>query len=86
MSRPYALLRTGFPYDRTLGMRRLTNTPVDLAVSGDGTLFILCRGAATGFIRQLTLEDESPGAVNLMGGGAQTGGTYAVGAKFVWPA
>ena len=86
MSRPYALLRTGFGYDRTLGMRRLTNTPVDLAVSRDGTLFILCRGAGTGFIRQLTLQDETPGAVNLMGGGAQIGGTYAVTANFVWPA
>ena len=86
MTRPYALLRSGFPYDRTLGMRRLTNTPVDLAVSGDGTLFILCRGGANSFVRQLTMEDETPGAVNLTGGAAQTGGTHAVGANFVWPA
>ena len=84
--RPYALLRVGFSYHRTVGMRRLTNTPVDLAVSRDGTLFVLCRGAGQGFIRQLTLDDETPGAVNLMAGAAQIGGTHSVNGSFIWPA
>ena len=85
MPRPYALLRVGFTYDRTLGMRRLTNTPVDLAVGKDGDLQILCRGGVS-FIRRLSQDDEDLGAINLAAGGAaQIGGTYSVNSKFVWP-
>ena len=32
MSRPYALLRAGFPYVKSLGMRRVTNDPIDIAL------------------------------------------------------
>ena len=32
MTMPYALLRAGFPYVKTLGMRRVTDAPVDVAV------------------------------------------------------
>ena len=86
MGRPYALLRVGFSYDKTLGMRRLTNTPVDLAVDSSGDLFILCRGGIS-FIRRLSQDDEDLGAINLAAGGAaQIGGTHSVNAKFVWPA
>ena len=86
MGRPYALLRVGFSYDRTLGMRRLTNTPVDLAVDREGDLHILCRGGIS-FIRRLSQEDEDLGAINLgAGGAAQIGGTYSVNSRFVWPA
>ena len=85
MTRPYALLRVGFSYDRTLGMRRLTNTPVDLAVGREGDLHILCRGGIS-FIRRLSQDDEDLGAINLAAGGAaQIGGTYSVNTKFVWP-
>ena len=85
VGRPYALLRVGFTYDRTLGMRRLTNTPVDLAVGKDGDLHILCRGGVS-FIRRLSQDDEDLGAINLAAGGAaQIGGTYSVNSKFVWP-
>ena len=60
MGRPYALLRVGFSYDKTLGMRRLTNTPVDLAVDSSGDLFILCRGGAafSGIFRRTTMTWE----------------------------
>ena len=86
MGRPYALLRVGFSYDKTLGMRRLTNTPVDLAVDGSGDLFILCRGGIS-FIRRLSQDDEDLGAINLAAGGAaQIGGSHSVNSKFVWPA
>ena len=86
MGRPYALLRVGFSYDKTLGMRRLTNTPVDLAVDGAGDLFVLCRGGVS-FIRRLSQDDEDLGAINLAAGGAaQIGGTYSVNSRFVWPA
>ena len=36
MGRPYGLLRAGFPYLKTVGMRRVTNFPVDLAIGADG--------------------------------------------------
>ncbi len=85
MSRPYALLRVGFTYDRTLGMRRLTNTPVDLAVGKTGDLNILCRGGIS-FIRRLSQDDEDLGAINLAAGGAaQIGGSHSVDSEFVWP-
>ena len=32
MGRPYGLLRAGFPFYKTLGMRRLTNFPIDIAL------------------------------------------------------
>ena len=86
MGRPYALLRIGFTYDRTLGMRRLTNTPVDLAVGADGVLNILCRGQGGSFIRRLSLDDDDLGAFNLTGGGAQVGGTAGLNGSFLWPA
>lgn len=86
MGRPYALLRIGFPYEKTLGMRRLTNTPVDLAVGSDGHLHILCRGEGVTFVRRLTMDDEDMGSFNLRGGGAQIGGTSTVSVEFIWPA
>lgn len=85
MPRPYALLRVGFSYDRSLGMRRLTNTPMDLAIGSEGDLNILCRGGIS-FIRRLSHEDEDLGGINLAAGGAaQIGGTHSVDAEFVWP-
>jgi DNA-binding beta-propeller fold protein YncE len=86
MTRPYGLLRIGFTYDRTIGMRRLTNTPVDIAVARDGSLYILCRGGGLGFVRHLNLDDDDLGAFNLLGGGAQIGGSKSVGGSFQWPA
>ena len=86
MSRPHALLRIGFSYNRTIGMRRLTNTPIDLVVSKDGLLRILCRQGKLGFVRTLNMEDEDLGAFNLGGAGeaSKIGGGKSVGG-FVWP-
>ena len=36
MARPYGLLRAGFPFHKTLGMRRLTNFPIDVALGKEG--------------------------------------------------
>ena len=85
MGRPYALLRIGFSYDRSLGMRRLTNTPASLTVDSGGDLHILCRGEGVTFVRRLTIEDEDKGAYNLVGGGGQVGGTFSVNGTFMWP-
>ena len=66
MSRPYGLLRAGFPYLNTLGMYRITNFPVDLALGNDGRLFVLCRqdtnqAGVLDAVRTYSLEDEEPG-------------------------
>jgi DNA-binding beta-propeller fold protein YncE len=80
------LLRVGVTYQKTLGMRRLTNTPVDLAIGKDGDLHILSRSDELTFIRRLSIDDDDLGAVNLVGGGGQVGGTSQTDGHFVWPA
>ncbi|MSQ35361.1 MAG: hypothetical protein EXR57_06060 [Dehalococcoidia bacterium] len=79
------LLRVGFSYERTVGMRRLTNTAADIAVSSDGHLHILCRGENLVFVRRLTIDDDDMGAFNLVGGGGPVGGSFKVEGNFVWP-
>ena len=79
------LLRVGFSYERTVGMRRLTNTAADIAISRDGHLHILCRGENLVFVRRLTLDDDDLGAYNLVGGGGPVGGSFKVEGNFVWP-
>ena len=77
MARPYALLRAGLPYLKTLGMRRWTNYPADVAVGGDDTVYVLCRASGAPSIRKLAWEDEDLGAI----GSAGTGD-----GQFRWPA
>lgn len=69
MSRPYALLRAGTPYVKTLGIRRWTNFPVDLAISEENILYVLCRATGAPLIRRLTWEDEDMGAIGGSGDG-----------------
>jgi DNA-binding beta-propeller fold protein YncE len=59
-SRPYALLRAGFPYYATLGMRRVTTYPMDLAIGEEGRLYVLCRddGPAGASIRRTNWDDQ----------------------------
>ena len=88
MSRPHALLRVGFPYDRTLGMRRLTMTASDLAIGPDGHLFILGRGGfGITYVRHLTLDDEDVDGFNLIGFGPGAAGAERMvnGGRYVWP-
>lgn len=77
MSRAYALLRAGFPYIKTLGMRRITSNPVDIAVGADGTHYVLCRGDLGTEIRRTNWDDEDLGTIS--GYGRAEG-------KLVWPA
>ena len=76
MGKAYALLRAGFPYVKTLGMRRMTSNPIDLALGREGRLYILCRGALATEIRRYTWDDEDLGTI---GGPGTTDG------KFLWP-
>src|SRR3989442_7599586 len=76
MGKAYALLRAGFPYVKTLGMRRITSNPIDLALGSEGRLYILCRGALATEVRHYTWDDEDLGTI---GGPGTTDG------KFLWP-
>lgn len=67
MGRPYALLRAGFPYLKTLGMRRVTNFPLDVAIGRDGALYVLCRSVGTAQIARVTQEDENLGPIGGFG-------------------
>lgn len=65
------LLRAGFPYLKSLGMRRLTWYPVDFALGDEGRIYSLSRFDGTGSIRAISYDDVDLGAV---------------GPSFVWPA
>ena len=65
------LLRAGFPYLKTVGMRRLTWYPVDFALGDEGRIYSLSRFDGTGSIRSLSYDDVDLGAV---------------GPSWVWPA
>ena len=76
MARAHALLRAGFPYLKTLGMRRVTSNPVDLALGKEGRLYVLSRSELATEIRRLSWEDENLGTIG--GPGTEDG-------KFRWP-
>ena len=71
MGRPYAFLRAGFPYAKTIGMRFVTDFPVDVAIGGDGVVYVLCRYKVDGdfLIRKLTYEDDDLGTIGKIGTG-----------------
>lgn len=71
MARPSALLRAGFPYYMTLGMRRVTSNAVDIAFGKEDRLYVLCRGGLGNEIRIINWADDNLGTIG-------TG-------KFQWP-
>ena len=77
MARPYALLRAGFPYYATLGMRRVTTYCMDLAIGDEGRLYVLCRDDGQGGqIRRTNWDDEDLGTI---------GGSGRGDGQFMWP-
>ena len=77
MARPYALLRAGFPYLKTIGMRRNTDYPVDLAIGTQGRVYVLCmQGIGVYGITTITLDDDYLGQVR---------GPSKGDGKFIWP-
>ena len=79
-------LRVGFPYEMTLGMRRLTNAPLQVFHPTESYIKILCRHESSTFIRQLSLSDEDLGSMSLIGGEVgQIGGGKKIHADFIWP-
>lgn len=81
MSRPYGLLRAGYPYLTTLGMRRATNFPTDVAFGLNGQLYILMRAEGFTGIRIWSLDDmeELTDDLKTIGGYGRDDG------QFVWP-
>jgi len=71
VAKAYAVFRAGFPYVRTLGMRRVTTFASDLALGDEGRLFIVCRTEIAPHIRKLNQDDEDLGTID---------------GPFVWPA
>lgn len=70
---PFAvLLRSGYPYYLTMGMRRVTSNPLDIGFGKEGRVYILTRGGLGTEVRVLNWEDENLG----------TRGT----GQFIWPA
>lgn len=76
MGKAYALLRAGFPYVKTIGMRRITSNPVDLALGREGRIYVLGRGALATEIRRTSWDDEDFGTI---------GGVGTTDGKFLWP-
>jgi DNA-binding beta-propeller fold protein YncE len=74
---PYALLRAGFPYHTTLGMRRVTTACMDIALGGERRFYAICRDDGQGgLIRRSNWDDEDLGTIS--GAGTEPG-------KLMWP-
>ena len=81
MARPIGLLRAGYPYLKTLGMRRITNFPYDVAFGADETVYVLLRTAGVAEIRVWTFDDAeqlTDDLVSIGGSGKEAG-------QFEWP-
>ena len=71
MTKPYGLLRAGYPFYATLGMRRVTTYPMDVVIGSDRDLYTLNRSdGAGGEIRLTNWDDDDLGTI---------------GSDFVWP-
>ena len=81
MGRPYGLLRAGYPFLKTLGMRRITNFPLDVAVGDEGRLYILCRNDGAAVIRVWSFDDAERLTDDLIG----IGGYGKDEGQFTWP-
>ena len=67
---PFALLRAGFPFLTTLGMRRVTTYPMDIVFGDKDELYVLCRADSPGLggsnIRRTNWNDDD---LDTIGGG-----------------
>lgn len=67
---PFGMLRAGFPYYATLGMRRVTTYSTDIAIGDEGRLYVLCRDDIGGsLIRRINWDDEELGTIGGNGDG-----------------
>lgn len=71
MTKPHALLRAGYPFYATLGMRRVTTYPTDIVVGNDRDIYTLNRtDGEGGQIRLTNWDDDDLGDI---------------GSGFIWP-
>ena len=71
MTKPHALLRAGYPFYTTLGMRRVTTYPTDVVVGSERDVYTLNRSDGEGGeIRRTNWDDEDLGDI---------------GSGFIWP-
>ena len=88
MGRPHSLLRAGFPFLKTLGMRRVTNMPMDMAVGDDGMVYVLNRIMCgdglqpLGQIARLLWDDDGSWDLNER---TPLGGVGTDDGQFIWP-
>src|SRR5688500_14694672 len=65
---PYALLRGGYPYFATIGMRRATTYPMHVAGGEGARLYLLCPHHGAGCnIRRTKWDDEDLGTISSNG-------------------
>ena len=70
MTRPHGLLRAGYPYSTTLGMRRVTNFPTDIAFGENDILYVLLRSEGVASVRIWSTEDMDELTDELKGFGS----------------
>ncbi len=64
MATAHALLRSGFPYYMTLGMRRVTTAPIDMGFGQEGRIYVVTRHDALGKgVRRINWDDDNLGIV-----------------------
>ena len=81
MGRPHGLLRAGYAYLKTLGMRRVTNYPTDVAFGKNGNIYVLLRSEGAALIRIWPLDDMDQLTDDLKGIGS-----YGTGdGELTWP-
>ncbi len=61
MPKPHALLRAGFPYLKTLGTKRLTDEPTDIAFGKEGRIYLLTWAP----IKIISEEEEDLGQMGI---------------------
>ena len=81
MTRPHGLLRAGFPYLKTLGMRRVTNFPVDLAIGREGRIYVLLRTETAADILVWSFDDAERLTDDLI----MIGARGKEDGQFTWP-
>ena len=81
MVRPHGILRAGYPYHKTLGMRRVTNFPADIAFGKNDKLYILMRSEGVATVRIWSTDDAEQLSDELEGFGSY--GTED--GQFIWP-
>ncbi|MBM3934119.1 MAG: 6-bladed beta-propeller [SAR202 cluster bacterium] len=85
MSRPYALLRAGYPYFRTIGEFMRMHFPADVAIHKDGRVFSFQTGSRyskgkSGSIMVTDIEDKNYGSFAW-----RSDGTPLPHSWFLWP-